>query len=72
MWVLAICPIHLDTSKGDGEDDCWVFDVDVTDSGCFCVLVDVSMGSEAVSRHPAQVSSDASVSTIKKSLISGL
>ncbi|GJT30412.1 hypothetical protein Tco_0910687 [Tanacetum coccineum] len=37
-------------SPGDGEDDCWVFDVDVTDSGCFCVLVDVSMGSETVSR----------------------
>ncbi|GJU89815.1 hypothetical protein Tco_1302238 [Tanacetum coccineum] len=37
-------------SPGDGEDDCWVFDVDVTDSGCFCVLVDISMGSETVSR----------------------
>ncbi|GJZ83297.1 hypothetical protein Tco_0648470 [Tanacetum coccineum] len=47
-WLLTpSCAIVID---GDGEDDCWVFDVDVTDSGCFCVLVDVSMGSETVSR----------------------
>nr|GEV63443.1 hypothetical protein [Tanacetum cinerariifolium] len=36
--------------KCDGEDDCCVFEVDVTGSGCLGVWVDVSMGSEVVSR----------------------
>nr|GEV97043.1 enzymatic polyprotein [Tanacetum cinerariifolium] len=35
---------------GDGEDDCCVFEVDVTVSGCLGVWVDVSIGSEVVSR----------------------
>nr|GEU96009.1 paired amphipathic helix protein Sin3-like 2 isoform X1 [Tanacetum cinerariifolium] len=34
----------------DGKDDCCVFEVDVTGSGCLGVWVDVSMGYKVVSR----------------------
>nr|GEY74511.1 hypothetical protein [Tanacetum cinerariifolium] len=36
--------------KGDGEDECCVFEVNVTGSGSLGVWVDVSIGSEVVSR----------------------
>nr|GEX26458.1 hypothetical protein [Tanacetum cinerariifolium] len=50
MWIDEECKYDIAAMYGDGEDDCCVFEVDVTGSGYLGVWVDVSMGSKVVSR----------------------